>query len=346
MHPHVYKFLVTSTLIVNLLITVVVLNQAHALCVKNTEVCVEGPETRIISGESIYRDCWRFDANYICDGTVAVPDSHCQELINQGCSPLGQTCDADSCIQTYECVTGTSVTQTGEGCETQSVAIDGIDFDTGYQANTDFGVAASSMAAMESAVTGMIKNDLSCAESPSGSGNYVCAEPILIFNGEDMQCRKDSLGFNKCCNLSGWGVDTGLNVCNEEENVLGYARQANRTHYIGRYCTHSNVFGCYAHAYMYCVFTSEIGRIVQEQGRSQLGIGWGSATSPNCAGFTDEQLANIDFSLIDFSEYFDSAFADMTDPPSNEDMDAIVNTYINTLQNAGCSQFEQGCVPQ
>ncbi len=318
---------------------------ASANCIKDSEVCAEGPEQRIINGYPVYQDCWRFAAQYSCDGSTAIPDSHCQDLIDQGCSPLGQTCDSDSCIQTYECVSGTTVTQTGVGCDSQSVAVNGINFDTAYQPSPDFAKASSNMAALESAVTGMIKNDLSCAESPAGSGNYVCADTILIFNGENLRCRKDSLGFNKCCNLNGWGVDAGLNQCDANEEKLGYARQAARTHYVGSYCTHSNIFGCFAHAYVYCTFTSKIGRIVQEQGRAQLGIGWGSATAPNCKGFTDAELATIDFELIDFSEYFADAFADMVAPPSGPNMNAIINTYINTIQNAGCSQFDQSCQP-
>jgi|SaaInlV_120m_DNA_4_1040238.scaffolds.fasta_scaffold06054_2 conjugal transfer mating pair stabilization protein TraN len=318
---------------------------AAANCVQDSTICAEGPEERLISGYPVYHDCWRFASQYTCDGTTAVPDSHCQDLIDEGCSPVGQTCDADSCVQTYECVTGTTTTQTGVDCESQSVAVGSVSFDTGYAPSSDFGKAASNMAAMESAVTGMIKDDESCAESPAGSGNFVCGQPILIFNGAGKKCRKDSFGFNVCCNLNGWGVDSGLNVCNQEEEELGYARQDGRTHYVGSYCTHSNVFGCYAHAYMYCVFTSKIGRIVQEQGRTQLGIGWGSPTTPNCAGFTDAELATIDFALIDFSEYFADAFAAMTNPPTGAAMEGIVNTYINTLQNAGCSQFDQGCLP-
>ena len=33
---------------------------SHAAdCVKNTELCVEGPATRDIGGYPVYRDCWR-----------------------------------------------------------------------------------------------------------------------------------------------------------------------------------------------------------------------------------------------------------------------------------------------
>jgi len=318
--------------------------QAIAFCIEDSVTCVEGAETRLINGHPVTQDCWRYTSQYTCDGTTAIADAHCQELVDQGCSPLSQVCDEDSCVQTYECITGTTQTQQGVGCDSQSVTVGGLDFDSGYQANTDFGLAAANMAAIESAVTGMIKNDASCFESPPGSGEYVCADPISIFSGQDRMCRKDSLGFNQCCNLSGWGTDLGLNQCNADEYALGYARQDGRTHYVGRYCRHSNIFGCYAHGYVYCEFTSKIGRIIQEQGRAQLGIGWGSPTAPNCRGLSEVELATVNFDLIDFSEYFGDAFADMTNPPTNSQMESIVNSYINRLQNAGCSQFDTGCV--
>jgi conjugal transfer mating pair stabilization protein TraN len=327
----------------SIILSLTLSQSAIAFCIQDSEVCVEGNETRIINGLSITRDCWRYALQYSCSGTQLEPDSHCQELIDQGCSPLSQLCDLTSCVQSYECVTGSGTTQTGVGCESQDVAVDGLKFDTSYNSNTDLGVAASYMAAMNSAVSGMIKNDASCIEQPSGSGIYVCAQSILIFNGENLKCRKDAFGFNKCCNLNGWGVDSGLNVCNAEEEELGYARKADRTHYVGRYCTHSNPFGCYAHAYVYCAFNSKIGRIVQEQGRLQLNKGWGNAQNPQCGGFTDTELIQIDFTLIDFSEYFADAFADMTNPPSSGQMQSIINSYVNTLRNSGCSQFDPNC---
>ena len=48
-------------------------------------------------------------------------------------------------------------------------------------------------------------------------------------------------------------------------------------------------------------------RILNEQGKGQLGIVWGDASKPNCNGFTREELEKIDFDKVDFSE----AFADL-----------------------------------
>ncbi len=315
---------------------------AIAFCVEDSNTCVEGAETRLINGHSVHRACWRYAKEFTCDGTTAVEDSHCQELRDQGCSPIGQTCDADSCDQTYECNVGTVTTPEGD-CDNQAVAIAGLNYDTGYTGNNDLGLAASNMAVLEGAVTGMIKNDLSCAESPPGSGNMVCAEPIQVFTGKDLACRKDAVGFNKCCKLNGWGTDAGLTECNAQEHELGYARKAGRTHYVGKFCSHDSLFGCVGYRYVYCSFTSKIGRIIQEQGKPQLGLGWGSARTPICSGLTPDQLTQLDFELIDFSEYFGDAFADMTNPPSAPEMQSIVDTYLNRLTATTCSQFDPGC---
>jgi len=315
-----------------------------ATCIRDSEICAEGAETRIINGHGVYKSCWRWTSDFTCDGTVATPDTHCQELVDEGCTPLSSVCDTDSCVQTYECDVTTTTIPTGVGCEAQTMAVNGLEFDTGYPPNTDFGQAAANLAALESAVTGMIKDDSTCSEQPVNSGNYVCIDPIQIFTGTDRMCRKDSLGFNKCCDGSGWGTNSELAVCNTEEEILGFAREQGRAVYVGRYCRHSNIFGCYAHGYVYCTFNTEIGRIIQQQGRPQLGIGWGSATSPNCRGLSPVELASIDFDAIDFSDYFADAFADTIPAPTGQEMENIVDSFITRLTGAGCSQFDQGCI--
>jgi conjugal transfer mating pair stabilization protein TraN len=42
--------------------------------------------------------------------------------------------------------------------------------------------------------------------------------------------------------------------------------------------------------------------------------GWGDEEDPNCGGFSIEQLQAIDFSKIDFSEYFDNIVVDLMPP--------------------------------
>jgi conjugal transfer mating pair stabilization protein TraN len=49
-----------------------------------------------------------------------------------------------------------------------------------------------------------------------------------------------------------------------------------------------------------------LARIVNEQGRVQIGKGWGGAQSPDCSGFTVAQLQTLDFAAMDLSEFYAS----------------------------------------
>ena len=52
----------------------------------------------------------------------------------------------------------------------------------------------------------------------------------------------------------------------------------------------------------YCCFKSKLMKIIQEQGRAQLGLTFGTAKNPDCRGLNLEEIQRIDFSKIDFRE--------------------------------------------
>ncbi|MDD3765471.1 MAG: conjugal transfer protein TraN [Pseudomonadota bacterium] len=127
---------------------------------------------------------------------------------------------------------------------------------------------------------------------------------FTFFAGEDLKCSKESLGYSNCCSDSGWGNDTGLAQCSEEEQRLGLARQAGRAHYVGRYRKGTLFKTTYR---VYCTFGSQLSRMLQEQGRAQLGIGWGSARHPDCRALTPDEMARLDLDAMDFREFQDEA---------------------------------------
>jgi conjugal transfer mating pair stabilization protein TraN len=49
-----------------------------------------------------------------------------------------------------------------------------------------------------------------------------------------------------------------------------------------------------------------LARIVNEQGRTQIGKGWGGAESPDCTGFTVAQLQTLNFAAMDLTEFYTS----------------------------------------
>ena len=310
--------------------------------------CIEGPEERLITasnGESypVFRDCWRYRSPLLCAGSVTTDAGYCDELLARGCSPLDTECVDGTCEHTYECPLD-GWTEPAEDCSDTTFGLSGIEFDTSVEPSTEFGQAAANLQAMEDAVLDMDSAGVSCTETPAGSGEYDCVGELLIFNGEDLRCKKKALGFSNCCSRDGWGLGWA-DSCNSEEEQLRLARQEGQCVYVGSYCSEDSIFGCLAKKETHCCFRSKLARIIQEQGREQLGLDWGGARSPECDGFTGEQLAALDFSVIDFSEYFADAFANITGSPDNATMESIIDAYIATLSGAsgsGCSQFDPG----
>ena len=171
-------------------------------------------------------------------------------------------------------------------------------------------------------------SDISCADTQN-EGNYAdvgdpvfddkendgpvddkgnCLGTIYIFNGKGWACRSvDYLGGigidGGCCNKD--KVLFGLINCKEEEKMLARLRKDDLCHKVGSYCAKKFLGLCIKKYKVYCCFHSKLGRIIQEQGRPQLAIEWGDAKDPNCRGFTPDEFQKLDFSKMDFSEFFE-----------------------------------------
>jgi conjugal transfer mating pair stabilization protein TraN len=92
---------------------------------------------------------------------------------------------------------------------------------------------------------------------------------------------------------------------------------------------------CITHTTNKCCFNSALARIIQEQGRLQLGKGWGSARAPDCSGFTVSQLQQLDFGRMDLSEFYASIV------PTLPNLGAIQSG--NTRRAADCYYGEGRC---
>jgi len=169
--------------------------------------------------------------------------------------------DGGSCGQVTYCV--------GAGCETVSP-----------EANTGFVNAATRLnMAVEL------------------GGDEFDRQDMRFFTGQRRACHIHFGGLANCCKDSGLLV--GLANCSASERELAEERNAGNTHYLGRYCSKKTLFGvCIRHSRAWCVFGSKLGRILQQQGRAQLGIGWGS-----CRGLTVAEIEGIDFARLDLSEF-------------------------------------------
>ena len=133
-------------------------------------------------------------------------------------------------------------------------------------------------------------------------------DDMRFFTGERKACHIKWGGLANCCRNSGLLV--GLGNCSAAEIELAEERNAGNTHYLGKYCSKKTLFGiCIRHSRAWCVFGSKLGRILQEQGRSQLGIGWS-----DCRGLTVGEIESIDFAALDLSEFTENLMDGSMEP--------------------------------
>jgi len=121
--------------------------------------------------------------------------------------------------------------------------------------------------------------------------------------------------------------------CSKDEGKLAMKEGARLCHQVGSWCSSCiRVLGvcvsCIEHTTSKCCFNSELARLINEQGRAQLGMGWGDAQHPQCAGFTVAQLQALDFSRMDLTEFYASIV------PSLPDLAALRSS--NGVRAAGC----------
>lgn len=73
-------------------------------------------------------------------------------------------------------------------------------------------------------------------------------------------------------------------------------------------------------------------KTIQVQGRKQLGLNFGSGGNPNCRGLTLDELARIDWSLIDFSELAAEMMKKVTMPDTADVKGRVDNSFKNSIK--------------
>lgn len=272
-----------------------------AECRLQSSVCTEGAGTRTVDGVPQYRACWAYQDTYLCGSAQQQEEAACNSLRNQGCQQTASSCITHDSVghctryqQSFRCPSASAPHQT--------VTLCGSDlYCQGGSCTSDVVTPAASDVTQMAAASTWLQ-----AAQQAGLDNTNATGTSSFFAGDGMKCSTEALGFSNCCSDSGWGNDAGLAQCSEEEQQLGIAREAKRTHYVGRYETGS-IFTTTHESY--CSFTGLLSRLIQEQGRVQLGIGWGSAREPDCRALTPDEMSRLDLNAMDFSEFYAQALA-------------------------------------
>jgi conjugal transfer mating pair stabilization protein TraN len=267
---------------------------ANITCFNPKEECVEGSGTRNVGSNNdipLTLPCWRYRTTYECK---AISDNNCRQLAAQGCLPTTATCRtkwAGVC----------AVQDVVYGCPTRICDGYGIVCNDG----TGFCLKGNCMLQVREKANEQDMHRALSALSAAAEASKSFSHDLSIFKGVSAECSKNIVGFKNCCKsrAEGWGEGI-FTECTDEEEILARKKDAGLTIEIGTYCYNEVAGKCTSEHVVYCVFDSKLGRIIRAAGNAQLGLGFGTPEHPNCRGLTCEEFQHINFSKIDFSEFY------------------------------------------
>lgn len=290
--------------------------------------CIEPGSTKMVDGISLNADCWAEERIYRFKSTI---QDTCKSLLEKGCVQISSKClayEGNDCIrwgQTFECSTGTRRLGKVVFSGTSPFCLDGDCVSQEWAPNADMADSLSKLAIFQ-----QIQKD-------------VDGESKLIFNGKKKRCSRTAANFKDCCTTKGWGMDVGLASCKQKEKELAEDRKRHRCIRIGTYCAKQEAGICLQKKTTFCCYASRLAKIINEQGKRKLRIGFGTPKHPNCVGLTLDQLIQLDFSQIDLSELFEDLMANLKIPSAkkiNEEIQKSMDnqTYMNTDKQKGITQ--------
>jgi conjugal transfer mating pair stabilization protein TraN len=287
------------------------------LCEYADEEVLEGPATKVINGYPVKRDWWKMQRSYRCHFQSL---NNCEPYRLKGCDQVGTKCKTmvgDTCAvseQTFVCRSNIKQIR-GEKISGKGLpfCIDGNCSEPTYVEDGDMLEAVSRLAALKE-MQGEITGD-----------------NLFVFKGNPNSCKRQIVNFKDCCGSGkGWGKSLGLSSCSAEEKLLATSRSKKLCHQIGTYCSKKVLGQCVTKKTSFCCFPTKMAKIFHEQGRTQLGIGWGSAEHPECRGFTIQELSKIDFSKLDLQELY----ADITKTLKKPDLENVkrgIQTRVDVM---------------
>lgn len=296
-------------------------------CTLAKETCVEDEATRIINGKPVHKTCWRKEREYACLGEK---QSDCHE-IPKHCEKIKSTClsfddkNPQICLaweHQYRCPEKDTISApVAVDCSGQKFCVNGNCYDTGYQNNPDFAKAVSQLSVLKDMQQKFDPNSLS------------------LFQGTPNDCRKWPLNAMNCCSNKGWARDR-LASCNDHEKQLHQQQQEGLIHEVGSYCSKKK-FGkiCLEKKRSFCVFDSKLARIVHEQGRGQIGLSWGEPESPNCRGFTPQELQKLNFEQMNLSEYYQDIWR-QTQAPNQTPFSQHIGERVQSYYSQGVAHAQ------
>jgi len=304
-------------------------NPGNHTCSNDYRVC-NNKGIRTIDGFAVYRDCWEYSYTKTCNyksKNNCKDYAHCYAVANLRCLLHDNYRNCVNLEREFSC--SREVTENIESQKTRVDLVekegveglvckgipcmDGNCIDKSYQTNGEMMDSISKLYAVSQMKDG--------------------ANPdIKIFPGYGAHCSKKVTSYSNCCGVGkGWGHNFGAGCSIDEKNLME-ARRKNLCVYIGN--EKKGAMNTVV-KYHFCCWGNMLDKVMQVQGRAQLGINFGSSGSPDCRGLTLDEMQRINFDQIDFSEFiedFKVKFFGKYKEPNTSDMERRIKGTIPDIR--------------
>lgn len=289
----------------------------------NSKTC-----TNYVINKEGQKVCGTFKENYKTNGDpfqVETESASCSVIRNSGCFE-----SKTECVKTFAgiCIEKKKIFSCNANSSAKNVSV------CGSQLICPDGNCTSDIGQTQIDGTADFKEAATKLETAGQLVQEITVDQLSIFKGSGRKCKDAALGFSNCCKDGGWGADIGLAQCTSDEKEIGISKQTSRAHYVGSYSTGSLIKTKYK---SFCTFPSKLSRILVEQGRAQMGKGWGSAKNPDCSGFTLQQIESLDFNKMDLSEFHSDVMSkgQNSNTPSNKQAEDKIKESLNNRFGGG-----------
>lgn len=285
------------------------------MCVDVLGRCLDAERIKIVEGVAVERDCWKYEYVKKCHNVPS--KDNCAFVQQDDFKYIGDTCLAKTKIgNKYFCInvrkTFAKTTYHTDKIDLSKIVMDPDDqsatkelmckafcldgncdavHKAGYQNNNEIAEAIAQLELLSGVKKGMDANNLT----------------FNIFAGSARHCHKKVANSSNCCDESGWLKSLGLQSCPMQVKELASEVRKKRCEYVGEYCSSKEkITGiCLRKTKTYCCYPTVLAKTIRLGARSQLGKILGSADNPQCGGLDISDIEALDFSAIDFQEFFE-----------------------------------------
>lgn len=300
------------------------------MCVDVLGRCLDDEKLKIVEGVAVKRDCWKYEYVKKCNNVPS--KDNCAFIQQDDFKYVGDACIAKTKIgDKYFCLNArrifTKSTYQKDQINHGKIVMDPDDqevakelmckafcldgncdavYKAGYQSNDEIAEAIAQLEMLSGIRKGM---------TDANNLNF------NIFSGSAKQCHKKVLDSSNCCDESGWFKKLGIQKCPQQVIELASQVRKKRCEYVGEYCASKEKLTgtCLRKTRTYCCYPTVLAKTIRLAAKTQLRKDLGTAQEPKCEGLEIRDIEALDFSGIDFKEFYEEEVQPMMEGYESKD---------------------------